>query len=667
MTGDYFIFSFFLAAQSLVLCFAAFLHSYLFRDLNKLYIQKISKAFYCLSLTVLMVAMQHHYINVPSHSFLFSTFVFVEKFTFLLFWYYWLNGLCIRLEQQLKVHQYWKSTIGIIALLSVLLAYTFAWSAEDTVSRFYLRESLASFVSSLIALYVMFVLRNIHKEANAGSILMLLIGLYAFESLLYSFSSILSIGTQWHEALVGIRLVFEVAIFTLLAFASLLWVLESDRNNTLKAHEKAHYLDKHDSLTGILNRQQVIEKIPFLMTGANKAGVSLGFYLVDIKGFKFINDSYGMKAGDAVLAEIATRLKNSVLKPGIVGRLSGDSFIFAINVLNDEQEQKIAAHIHNMIERPFIEQGHEILLKCSVGFSLFPMHGEQAEDLMQKANLALHQAESMNIASVKYKMGMQSKGRQLVAFDKEIRRAFKARELVLYYQPQLNLKNNRLDGVEALIRWHHPVRGVLSPASFLEEIDALNLNSELDHYVLTLACEANKRWHEQYKRFVSIAVNISAVQFQDPKLVSKIQSMLFDYGIPPKYLELEITENAVITDMDSAMNTVIALQNLGIKVSIDDFGTGYSSLAYLRNLPIDKIKIDRSFVKDCTANDSDLTIVKSMIRLSHGLGKRVLAEGVETESQLSLLKTLDCDAIQGFYVNPPLSESDFVKYLAPKS
>ena len=178
MTGDYFIFSFFLAAQSLVLCFAAFLHSYLFRDLNKLYIQKISKAFYCLSLTVLMVAMQHHYINVPSHSFLFSTFVFVEKFTFLLFWYYWLNGLCIRLEQQLKVHQYWKSTIGIIALLSVLLAYTFAWSAEDTVSRFYLRESLASFVSSLIALYVMFVLRNIHKEANAGSILMLLIGFW---------------------------------------------------------------------------------------------------------------------------------------------------------------------------------------------------------------------------------------------------------------------------------------------------------------------------------------------------------------------------------------------------------------------------------------------------------------------------------------------------------
>jgi len=666
MAGDYFIFSFFLATQSLVLCFSAFLHSYLFRDLNKLYIEKMSKAFYSISISILMLAAQHHFLQLPDHSLAYSAIVFCEKFTFLLFWLYWLNGICIRLEKKLKIYHYWKMTIVVAVVVSALLAYTFSWSTDNTVNRFYVRESLTSFISAFAAFYVLFTLRGMRKEASSGKLLIVLISLYIVESLFYSFSSILSIGTNWHESLVGMRLVLETVIYALLAFASLLWVLESDRNRTIKAHEKAFYLDKHDLLTGILNRQQVIEKMPVHMAAASKADVSLGFFLVDIKGFKFINDSYGMKAGDAVLAEIASRLSSSVLKPSIVGRLSGDSFIFAINVLNEKQEQKIASHIHKIIERPFIEKGHEILLKCSVGYSLYPANGDQAESLMQKANLALHQAESTNVSSVKYKSGMQSKGRQLVAFDKEIRRAFNNRELVLYFQPQLNLKNNRLDGVEALIRWHHPERGVLSPGNFLEEIEALNLNSELDHYVLTLACEANKRWHDTYKRHVSIAVNISAVQFQDPKLVSKIQSMLFDYGIPSKYLELEITENVVITDMDSAMNTVVALQNLGIKVSIDDFGTGYSSLAYLRKLPIDKIKIDRSFIHDCTANDSDLTIVKSMIRLSHGLGKRVLAEGVETELQLTLLRGLGCDAIQGFYINPPLTEDDFVKYLVPK-
>lgn len=215
----------------------------------------------------------------------------------------------------------------------------------------------------------------------------------------------------------------------------------------------------------------------------------------------------------------------------------------------------------------------------------------------------------------------------------------------------------------ALIRWNHPERGFLTPNHFLPDVETLGLNSEFDIYVLEKACQTHKRWSQQYKKRVAIAINITAVEFQDPKLISTIQQLLLKYEISPKYIELEITENVVMTDLRSAMDTIVILQNMGIKVSIDDFGTGYSSLAYLRQLPIDKIKIDRSFINEMASNDSDITIVNSMIKLSHGLGKRVLAEGVETQTQLDMLRKLGCDAVQGYFISKPISETDLAKYL----
>jgi EAL domain-containing protein (putative c-di-GMP-specific phosphodiesterase class I) len=223
-----------------------------------------------------------------------------------------------------------------------------------------------------------------------------------------------------------------------------------------------------------------------------------------------------------------------------------------------------------------------------------------------------------------------------------------------------------LEGVEALIRWQHPEKGLLAPSHFLGEVDTLGLNKELDSYVLDKACQAIGRWYEKYQRRIAIAVNVTAVEFQDPDLVPKITALLLKYAVPPSFLELEITENIVMTDIATAMDTIVILQTMGIKVSIDDFGTGYSSLAYLRKLPIDKIKIDRSFITEVASNDSDLTIVKSMVKLSHGLGKRVLAEGVETKQQLDLLRKIGCDAVQGYYISRPVPEKELMKFLKPK-
>ncbi len=306
-------------------------------------------------------------------------------------------------------------------------------------------------------------------------------------------------------------------------------------------------------------------------------------------------------------------------------------------------------------------------IQASIGFCTFPEDGKDAEDLLQNANLALHHAETNNIPTIAFEAGMQAEGKRLLLKEKELKNAISNDEFVLYYQPQLNLLTNQLEGVEALVRWQHPEKGLLSPANFLDDIDSLNMNSEFDNYILNKACCANARWYQQFKRRVAIAVNITAVEFQDPQLVTKIQNLLLDNNLPSKYLELEITENVVMTDIDTAMSTIVTLQNMGIKVSIDDFGTGYSSLAYLRKLPIDKIKIDRSFISEVASNDSDMTIVKSMIKLSHGLGKRVLAEGVENKEQLNILRNLGCDAVQGFFIEKPLPEEKLVSYLTRKA
>jgi EAL domain-containing protein (putative c-di-GMP-specific phosphodiesterase class I) len=328
--------------------------------------------------------------------------------------------------------------------------------------------------------------------------------------------------------------------------------------------------------------------------------------------------------------------------------------------------ERAVQHLHELISRPYTYQTQEIHIQASLGYCFYPDNADKAEDLLQKANLALHHAETNNIASVFFSEGMQAQGRRLLVMEKQLKSALVNDEFILYYQPQLNLLTNKLEGVEALVRWQHPEKGLLPPMDFLPDMEALGMHSAFDNYILAKACETSARWFELYRRRIAIAINITAVEFQDEKLVSNMQALLLEHKVPSKYIELEITENVVMTDIDRAMDNIVKLQSMGIKVSIDDFGTGYSSLAYLRELPIDKIKIDRSFIQEVASNDSDLTIVRSMIELSHGLGKRVLAEGVETKEQLNLLRHLGCDAVQGYFIDKPLPEEELIRYLERK-
>ena len=548
---------------------------------------------------------------------------------------------------------------AILALTSTLL---YGFEVSEVYNRFYLRESLPAFVMGCGLLVTAFYLFNSSKKYFSTRVFIFYCVVMGLRYIFFSFLSIVLINEYWFRELTEVLIYFDMGAFTILAFSMLIWMQGAERNIAISAMNKAQYLGKHDSLTGALNRQQVMEKLPLIIQKSESSQRNLAVFLLDIKRFKFVNDTYGLKVGDAILGEIASRLDGSIFLPQVIGRWSGDSFVFGIDGVDEKQQVAAIDHLHGLINRAYYIKQHKVLLQCSIGYCLYPQDGMLAEDLLQKANLALAQAESQNIATVKYIEGMQSHGRRLLAMEKEIRHGFEKHEFVLYYQPQLNLLNNRIEGFEALVRWQHPNRGLLQPADFLPDIESLNLFSDLDSYVLEEACQGIARWYKAYNRRVTVAVNITAVEFQDPKLIENIQALLFKYQIPPRCLDLEITENVVITEMKTAMNTIVTLQNMGIKVSIDDFGTGYSSLAYLRKLPIDKIKIDKSFIEEVESNDSDFTIVKSMVELSHGLGKRVLAEGVETEEQLRLLRNIGCDAVQGYYVSKPVPENDLKKY-----
>ncbi|MDP7592465.1 MAG: bifunctional diguanylate cyclase/phosphodiesterase [Litorilituus sp.] len=659
--------AFVFASQAIVFAILSFIFFIYYQVYRRKYVQYWLFSFIALTGYYLSNAFLH-----GNNSYLFATnylqlfYAQVQQSSLYLFLVFFLFGVYTAKKQKKPHRRIYKLAISTAIMLGVTAASFYAFDENNTFNRFYFNVSLPSFIFACTYLSISFYLYVDKKPHFSSQLLMLFCLLLGFRYLLYSFISIVALIEHWFSYMQVALLYFDVAAYNTLGFFLLIWIQGAERNAAVHAISKAQYLGKHDSLTGALNRKQVMEKLSEVLVLASERKSLLAIFLIDIKQFKFINDTYGLKTGDFILGEFAKRLNNSILLPKAVGRLSGDSFMFVLESNRISSIERAPEHLHQLVNRSFKFNKQEVHIQASIGYCVYPKDGSEAEELLQNANLALHHAESNNIPTTLFEPSAQLYGRRMLIVEKELKSALINDEFVLYHQPQLNLFTNRLEGVEALVRWQHPEKGLLLPSSFLDDIDALNMNSEFDNYILDKACQANARWFKKYKRRVAIAINITAIEFQDPKLVTNIQSLMLKYQIQPKYLELEITENVVMTDISKAMNTIVSLQNMGIKVSIDDFGTGYSSLAYLRKLPIDKIKIDRSFISEVAANDSDMTIVKSMIELSHGLGKRVLAEGVETAEQLTILRNLGCDAVQGYYISKPIAEEDLAKYLVKR-
>lgn len=428
-----------------------------------------------------------------------------------------------------------------------------------------------------------------------------------------------------------------------------------------KIEDRIIQLAHYDQDTGLPNRVKFTEKLAEMIDRAERKKRKLAVLVLDLDRFKIVNDSFGHDAGDEVLKEIADRIMQTLPYGAYLGRFSGDKFNIALskNVEVDETI-KIAKNILRKIAEPVYYRGQEFYVTASIGISFYPNDGENEVQLLKNADIAMNRSKYPGGNRITlYSNEMNNEAIQRLELESHLRKALKNNEFFLCYQPFIDLHTSKVYGCEALIRWQHPTFGLVSPGQFIPLAEEIGLIEEIGNWVLRTACKQNKRWHDLGHDHLIVSVNVSAQQFQQQKFVKEVENALKESGLAPQYLSLELTESIMLQNIDHSIEVMTSLQKLGVHVSIDDFGTGYSSLSYLKNLPINTLKIDRSFINNLRIDTSDIAIVKAIITMGHGLALKVVAEGVETEEQIKLLKELKCHYAQGFYLYRPIPANEF--------
>ena len=429
----------------------------------------------------------------------------------------------------------------------------------------------------------------------------------------------------------------------------------------LKKEEKLNYLAYHDVLTGLPGRTLFHDRLVQAVTNAHRHGDKLGVLFIDLDHFKNINDSLGHYVGDMLLKQVAALFTACMREDDTVARLGGDEFVVILASMASEDEAwMVSQKILKLMTEPFTIEAHELFVTCSIGIALYPKDGDDAKTLLQSADGALYLAKNKGRNNAQFCTAeMNAKALERLTLESELRQAINRQEFLLHYQPRVDMVSGEITGMEALVRWQHPVQGLLYPTKFIPVAEESGLIVPLGEWVLRTACEQNKAWQLAGLKPVSIAVNLSARQFKQQDLVELVSSILQETELDPSYLELELTESMVMQNVEAAIATLTQFKVIGVKLSIDDFGIGYSSLNYLKHFPIGFLKIDQSFVRDITTNRDDAIIAKIIISMAHDLGLRVIAEGVETEEQKSFLCSHRCDEMQGYFFSMPLPAEEF--------
>ncbi|HZW23490.1 EAL domain-containing protein [Noviherbaspirillum sp.] len=421
----------------------------------------------------------------------------------------------------------------------------------------------------------------------------------------------------------------------------------------------------HDILTGLPNRALLQDRLNQAIAYAARYCYSLWVLFLDLDRFKFVNDSLGHKAGDAVLKTVAARLQAAVRETDTVARLGGDEFVLVLPERIDESlATSVVQRIMDAVAEPLVVEGHEFFLGCSIGVAAYPADGEDPETLIKNADIAMYRAKESGRNNFQfYTAAMNERLLERLRIEGDLRNALERGEFVLHYQPQIDLDTGRTVGMEALIRWLHPALGLIPPLRFIGLAEETGLIVPIGEWVLRTACAQAVAWQRVGLGKLRVGVNLSARQFAQHDLVQAIASALHDTGLAPHQLELELTESLVMTDVERAIGVLAELKALGVLLSLDDFGTGHSSLSYLKRLPIDALKIDQSFVRDITQTPDDAAIVASIISLAHNLRRHVIAEGVETYEQLRYLQDHGCKEMQGYYFSKPVPAEMFEQLL----
>jgi diguanylate cyclase (GGDEF)-like protein len=433
------------------------------------------------------------------------------------------------------------------------------------------------------------------------------------------------------------------------------FALQLHRERSLRRREGV------DSLTGLPTRRTVGEIAAQAMSDASHSGNEFAVMVLNVDRLKSVNDSLGHQAGDELLVALIERLRPTLGARNFLGRLAGNEFtIIARGMRGPRDAEAVARKVLDAVSEPFLVGDTEIHTSVTMGVSMYPMDGDSFDLLLRRADTALRCAKHASRGGFRfYALEMSQAAEERLALEIDLRRALEFGQLELHYQPKVDIGTNRIRSAEALVRWRHPTRGLVSPGAFIPIAEETGLIVPIGEWVMREACRQVRRWIDAGMTPVRIAVNLSAKQFRHADLAAVVRSALTDARLQPGYLELELTESAVMDDAEKSASTLQVLSTMGVHISIDDFGTGYSSLSYLRRFPLDKLKIDRSFVRDLLSNPDDASIVKAIISLAHNLRLRVVAEGVETSEQLSYLRELGCDQYQGFYCSPAVPAAAF--------
>jgi diguanylate cyclase (GGDEF)-like protein/PAS domain S-box-containing protein len=441
---------------------------------------------------------------------------------------------------------------------------------------------------------------------------------------------------------------------------------QTDITERKLAEERLLHDAFHDALTGLRNRTLFIDRLSrSLRRARHSEETTFAVLFLDLDRFKVVNDSLGHMVGDQLLMAIARRLEACLRPTDTVARLGGDEFAILLDDIRDVTDAtRIADRIHRELTQPFQLNGQEVFTTASIGIAVSAAHYERADDLLRDADMAMYRAKSLGKARHEmYDTEMHSRAVAVLQLESDLRRAVEAQEFLVYYQPICSLETGKLTGAEALLRWQHPQRGILSASDFVPLAEETGLIVPIGEWLLRAACAQIRHWQNDGYPELRVLVNLSARQFQYPNIPGLIDRVLQETGMPAAALQLEITESVAMKNVGLSIATLKALHAMGVRISIDDFGTGYSSLSYLKRLPLDALKIDQSFVQHVTTHPDDAAITASITGLAHSLDLKVIAEGVETEEQLAFLRWQRCDEIQGHLITHPLPAEPFTQFL----
>ena len=472
-------------------------------------------------------------------------------------------------------------------------------------------------------------------------------------------------GEQWNRRKSGERYAEHLSVVPIPGGngqAGRYLVVFSDVTQRKLDEERIRYQASYDQLTGLPNRALFMDLLAKSLAQAEREGEMVGLMFVDLDGFKMVNDTMGHDMGDLLLQEVAVRLKRCMRSSDTVARLGGDEFTVLMPQMRDfRNAPRVAERITETLRAPFALDGKEAFISASIGITTFPNDAIDAATLLKNADAAMYRAKEQGKQHFQFFTAeMNAEIEERLILINGLNMALERDEFVLHYQPKVDLENGRLTGTEALLRWRHPELGIVSSAKFIPIMEESGLIGSVSEWVIETACRQHRLWRDEGLD-IKVAVNLSVRQLRQPGLARTVAELLDRAGIEPSGLELEITESMLMKDTENAVRTLRELADMGVSLAMDDFGTGYSSLSYLKRFPLHTIKIDRSFINNIATDPDDYEIIRTIITMGHSLRRRVVAEGVETRQQLSILRELGCDEIQGYVLSPAIPADELVK------